>query len=293
MQELIDDFLDWLKVEAGSSPHTIAAYRRDLDRFAEYALERSATGPADLSPALLEDYPPRLVDAGFAPASCARAVAALRSLLGFLFRERRVPKDLSKHLPIPARRQELPEFLGPEETARLVENGNYRSAHPHRDRAILEVLYATGCRVSELCGLRVHDAHLDAGYVRLFGKGSKERVVPLGGQAVSALRSYLELERPALADGSDALFLGSRGVAIHRISVWKIVKKAAEGARVGGRAYPHALRHSFATHLVEGGADLRYVQEMLGHADISTTQIYTHVDQSRLKAIHAKFHPRA
>lgn len=292
MQGDIDDFLAWLQVETGASPHTLEAYRRDLDRLAEFGLERGLATCEEFDPAALEEFSARLAEQGFAPASCARMLAAVRSLLKFLFRERRLTRDLARWLPLPSRRQGLPDVLGRRDVERMIEAAGEGSAWPRRDRAILELLYACGARVSELCGLRVQDVRFEAGYVRVLGKGSKERVVPLGQSAARAIEEYLATERPLLAADSDRLFLGHHGTRISRVAVWSLVKRAAANAGVQTNAYPHAVRHSFATHLVEGGADLRYVQEMLGHASIQTTQIYTHVDKTRLKGIHAKYHPR-
>ncbi|HEU4339677.1 MAG TPA: tyrosine recombinase [Planctomycetota bacterium] len=293
MREHIDDFLASLLAERGASPHTLAAYRRDLVRFDAWARDRGIESPRDLDARSLEEFPPRLEKLGLAPVSAARAVAAVRSFLRFLARERRASPDLARALPVPSRRRSLPEVLSASEAANLCAAGAIGSSAPLRDRAILELFYACGTRVTELATLRVSDAHLDAGYVRCFGKGSKERIVPVAGPAVEAVRAWIRDERPAMAGDSDRLFVGRRGTPLNRVTLWRIVRNAARRAGLSRRVYPHALRHSFATHLVEGGADLRYVQEMLGHASIATTQVYTHVDRSRLKGIHSRFHPRA
>lgn len=292
MQEEIDDFLDSLQAERGASPHTRAAYGRDLRRFRDWAAARGIHSAGRLDPRALEDFPPRLESMGLAPVSAARTVAAVRSFLRFAAREGRARHDLARALPVPARRRTLPDVLSAPEAARLCSAGAVGSAMPLRDRAILELFYACGTRATELASLRLADVHLDAGYVRCFGKGSKERIVPIAGPAVAAVRKWIDEERPALAGSSDRLFVGRRGTALNRVTVWRIVKAAARRAGLTRRVYPHVLRHSFATHLVEGGADVRYVQEMLGHASIATTQVYTHVDRSRLKGIHSRFHPR-
>ncbi len=268
----VDDFLDWLRVECGMSAHTLSAYRRDLRHFERFA------GPPD-------EFPAWMRERRFAVSSVARAAAALRCYLRFRRREGRETRDLAAHVRAPRGRPPLPHVLGGAEVGRLVEAGPVSA----RDRAILELLYASGARVSELVHLRLVDVNLDVGYVRCFGKGSRERVVPVGRAAVEAIRAYLDDGRRE----GEALFTSASGGPLSRETVWRIVKRRARDASVRSNVYPHALRHSFATHLVEGGADLRYVQEMLGHADISTTQIYTHVDQARLKRIHRKFHPRA
>jgi integrase/recombinase XerD len=293
MKQDILDFLDSLEVERGASPHTRSAYARDLERFRDWAARRGIDTPRRLDGRVLEDFPPRLEELGLAPVSIARAVAAVRSFLRFAAREGRAAGDLARALPVPSRRRTLPEVLSAPEAATLCSTGAIGSSMPLRDRAILELFYACGTRVSELATLRLEDAHLDAGYLRCFGKGSKERIVPVAGPAVQATRDYIEKERPAHAGDSDRLFVGRRGTSLNRATLWRIVRQAATRAGLTRRIYPHALRHSFATHLVEGGADLRYVQEMLGHASIATTQIYTHVDRSRLKGIHSRFHPRA
>ena len=292
MKEDIADFLAHLHAERGASPHTLAAYRRDLERLRKWALERGVESPAKLDGRALEEFPPTLEAQGLAPVSAARTIAAVRSFLRFLAREARAPHDLARSLPVPSRRRILPEVLSQAEASRLCATGAIGSSAPRRDRAILELFYACGTRVSELASLKLSDVHLDASYLRCFGKGSKERIVPMGSVAVEALRAWIEGERPGMAGDSDRLFVGRRGTSLNRATLWRIVKGAAERAGLTRNVYPHALRHSFATHLVEGGADLRYVQEMLGHASIATTQVYTHVDRSRLKGIHAKYHPR-
>src|SRR5688572_16260794 len=293
MKQDIEDFLDSMMVERGASPHTRSGYARDLERFRAWAERRGIATPRQINARALEEFPPHLEELGLAPVSVARAVAAVRSFLRFAAREGRAEADLARALPVPNRRRSLPEVLSAPEAAKLCSTGATGSSMPRRDRAILELFYACGTRVTELATLRVEDAHLDAGYVRCFGKGSKERIVPVAGPAVQAVRDYIERERPAHAGDSDRLFVGRRGTPLNRTTLWRIVRQAAKRAGLTRRIYPHALRHSFATHLVEGGADLRYVQEMLGHASIGTTQIYTHVDRSRLKAIHARHHPRA
>ena len=198
--------------------------------------------------------------------------------------------DPTLNVELPKLGRTLPQVLNAQEIEALLRQPDPTTPLGRRDRAMLELLYATGLRVSELVGLQLRDLHFEAGFVRVLGKGSKERVVPIGGPAVEALREYLESERPA---GGTHVFVGRAGAAMNRITLWKIVKRGAKTAGVGANVYPHALRHSFATRLVENGADLRYVQEMLGHATIATTQVYTHVDRKRLKSLHGRHHPRA
>jgi integrase/recombinase XerD len=292
MREVIVDFLDSLQAERGASPHTRAAYGRDLERFRSWAHDRGIDSADRLDARALEDFPPSLENQGLAPVSIARAVAAVRSFLRFSARESRAKPNLARALPVPGRRRSLPDVLSAAEAARLCSAGAVGSPFPKRDRAILELFYACGTRVTELASLRLTDLHLEAGYVRCFGKGSKERVVPVAGPAVKAVQEWIDAERPAMAGASDRLFVGRRGTPLNRVTIWKLVRTAAARAGLSRPVHPHTLRHSFATHLVEGGADLRYVQEMLGHASIATTQVYTHVDRTRLKAIHSKYHPR-
>jgi integrase/recombinase XerD len=211
----------------------------------------------------------------------------VKSFLKCLKREQRIEDDLAEHVVAPKKRRPLPEVLSASECRRLLDSPAVAERFNARDRAILELLYACGARVSEVCGLRLEHANLEAGYVRVFGKGSKERVVPMGHPARAAIERYLSERMPG-----DALFTNARGKALHRVTVWKLVKQFAAAAGIKANVYPHALRHSFATHLVQNGADLRYVQEMLGHANIGTTQIYTHVDGERLRSVHRAFHPR-
>jgi len=274
----IDDFLDYIRVECGLAANTVESYARDLRHFATLSGGR-------LDPRSVREFPGRLrEEAGYAPTSVARAAASVRMFLKFLQREGRIDRDLASLLRVRRVRASLPHALAGAEIERMVDG----AALSTRDRAILELLYASGARVSELVRLRLADVNLDLGYVRCFGKGAKERVVPIGRAAVDAVRAYVADGR---IDGGP-LFTGPAGGPLARETVWRIVKRRARRALIRANVYPHAFRHSFATHLVEGGADLRHVQEMLGHADISTTQVYTHVDRARLRGIHRKFHPR-
>lgn len=274
-----ESFLAALAMERGASKHTLEAYRRDLARFLKFA---KGSAP---SPKLLQGFPEALAADGLGPASIARALSSLRSFLKFLTAEGRLRRDLSVFIRPPPKGLRLPEVYGQDEIKKLLAEG---PATP-RERAMLELLYGAGLRVSELCDLRVEDVQLDGRYVRARGKGLKERVVPIGKPAVDAIRAYLA-GRPPVA----LLFPGrAASKPVARQTVARILTKCAKRAGVDPRLFPHALRHSFATHLIEGGADLRMVQEMLGHASVATTQIYTHVDRKRLKEIHRRFHPRA
>jgi integrase/recombinase XerD len=274
MRERIEDFLNSLQVEAGLSPNTVLAYRRDL---------RGFRGP--LTRDGVQDFLRALGASRRRASSVARAAAALRSFLTFAGRE-----DLARFVAAPKKPRLLPHPVGRDALARLAEVPG-RGSTDLRDRALVELLYASGLRASEIAGLRLADLNLEAGYLRCLGKGSKERVVPVGRRALDAVRDYLEHARGE--SGAETLFVSEKGGRLSRESVWRAVRRRAGHAAVGGRVFPHAVRHSFATHLVENGADLRYVQEMLGHSKISTTQVYTFVDRERLKTVHARFHPRA
>ena len=274
MKDKIDEFLSYLEIECGLSRNTILSYGRDLRTFA---------GP--LTRPAIQDFMSGLMTGRRRRASSiARASAALRSFLKFMGRE-----DLAQFVLAPKKPHLLPHPLDGDQVKDLLETDT-QDRLSSRDRAMLELLYACGLRVSEISTLKLNDLNLDAGYLRCFGKGAKERVVPIGRKAVDALRDYLGGDRGD-AD-CEFVFVSSKGGRLVRESIWRIVQKHARHAALRGRVYPHALRHSFATHLVEGGADLRYVQEMLGHSKISTTQIYTQVDRKRLLAVHRKFHPR-
>jgi integrase/recombinase XerD len=273
MQDKIDDFLSYLEIECGLSRNTILSYGRDL---------RGFRGP--LTRPGIQDFIASRSTGKRRASSLARASAALRSFLKFLGRE-----DLAQFVLSPKKPRLLPHPLDGGQVKDLLETdtGDRLST---RDRALLELLYACGLRVSEISTLKRTDLNLDAGYLRCFGKGDKERIVPIGRQAIDAIREYLGGDRGE--SDCEYVFVSSKGGRLVRESIWRLVRKHALHADVRGRVFPHALRHSFATHLVEGGADLRYVQEMLGHSKISTTQVYTHVDRKRLLAVHRKFHPR-
>jgi len=292
---LLESFNDFLVLEQGASPRTDEAYGRDLARFATYAVSRGAVGPADVSARLLREYVYHLKDLGLAPASIRRNVSALRTYFKFLLGEGRVTHDPSERLESPKRWRTLPEVLSVAEVDKLLASPTLDDPLVFRDRALLELAYGAGLRVSEWISIGVRDVVFDEGLVRVFGKGSKERLVPIGRRAIGALASYVRELRPRLehGEGRGALFLNARGQPLTRMGAWKILQKYVARAGIEKHVSPHTLRHSFATHLLEGGADLRAVQEMLGHADISTTQIYTHVDREYLRTVHRQYHPRA
>jgi integrase/recombinase XerD len=291
----IDAFLDYLTIECGLSVNTIQAYQRDLERFAAFA---RASRPEDWDALRADQVLDFLVaekKRGCAVATISRALVALRMFFRYMTGEGLLAHNPTEHVEGPRLWQNLPEVLGRAAVERLLAAPDPSlDRWPRRDRAVLELLYATGARASEVADLRTDSVNADVGYARCIGKGRKERIVPVGRPALEALAAYLKDERPLLDRRGEAyLFLTHSGRRLGRESIWRLVKKYALRAGVSPRVSPHTLRHSFATHLLEGGADLRVVQEMLGHVDISTTQIYTHVDQGRLKAIHKKYHPRA
>ncbi|MGH7457575.1 MAG: site-specific tyrosine recombinase XerD [Longimicrobiaceae bacterium] len=287
-------FLDYLRFERGLSERTVSAYQRDVTRLASFLSGSGRRTPQEASSRELRDFVLHLKDAGLAAASISRGVSAVRTYFRFLLEEELVESDPSERIEPPKGWKALPQALTQLEVERLLEAPDL--AHPlaWRDRALLEFLYAGGVRVSELTGLPLRDLMLDEGFARVVGKGAKERLVPLGQSAVGALSVYLRDTRPRLdrGKGGGRVFLNARGAPLTRQGVWKIIKEHASTAGIEKRVTPHTLRHSFATHLLEGGADLVAVQEMLGHADISTTQIYTHVDRRYLAEVHRQYHPR-
>jgi integrase/recombinase XerD len=292
---LLEPFNDFLLLEQGASPRTHEAYGRDLARFAGYAVGRGAPTPTDVTAKLLREYVYHLKDLGLAPASIRRNVSALRTYFKFLLGEGHVARDPSERLESPKRWRTLPDVLTVAEVDRLLASPALDDPLVFRDRALLELAYGAGLRVSEWISVGVRDVMFDESLVRVFGKGSKERLVPIGRRAIGALASYIRELRPRLeqGQGKGTLFLNARGQPLTRMGAWKILQKYVTRAGIDKHVSPHTLRHSFATHLLEGGADLRAVQEMLGHADISTTQIYTHVDREYLRSVHRQYHPRA
>ena len=291
---LLARFTDYVALEQGLSPRTQDAYQRDLQRFVEYAEARGVAAPPDITARLLREYVYHLKDLGLSPASIRRNVSAVRTYFRFLTGDGLVVRDPSERLETPKRWRSLPEVLSVDEVQRLLASPTLDDALVFRDRALLELAYGAGLRVSEWITLGVRDLLLDQGLVRVFGKGSKERMVPIGRSAIGAAAIYLRELRPRLekGEGKGVLFLNARGKPLTRMGAWKILRGHVERAGITKHVSPHTLRHSFATHLLSGGVDLRQVQELLGHASIATTQIYTHVDPTRLKKVHRQFHPR-
>jgi integrase/recombinase XerD len=291
----VQDYEDHLALERGLSARTVSAYRRETDRLVDWLGTRGIDAPAGVSPELVREFVYDLKDRGLKPTSIRRAISALRTYFAWLLLEGAIPADPTERIEAPKVGRRLPGVVSRDEVFAILEAPDETDALYWRDRALLEFAYASGVRVSELIGLRLRDLALDEGFARVLGKGSKERVVPIGGAARRALDVYLRDVRPRIEQGrgKGAVFLNARGTPLTRMGVWKILRKHVQRAGIRKRVTPHTLRHSFATHLLEGGADLAAVQEMLGHADISTTQIYTHVDREYLKDVHRQFHPRA
>ena len=291
----IEPFLDHLRFERGLSEKTLESYAHDVARLAEFARAQGRAGPREVTTADLRKFILLLKDLGLAPSSIARNLAAIRTWFRFLLGENLVVADPSERIDTPKAWKRLPDVLSADEIARIVEAPDLSHPLAWRDRAMLEFAYASGVRVSELTDLRVRNLHLDDEFASVVGKGGKERLVPVGRRAIGALAIYLRETRPRLDRGKSEgrVFLNARGGPLTRMGVWKILRQHVQAAGIEKRVTPHTLRHSFATHLLEGGADLVAVQEMLGHADISTTQIYTHVDRSYLHQTHRSYHPRA
>ncbi|WP_337174055.1 site-specific tyrosine recombinase XerD [Paludisphaera sp.] len=292
----VGPFLHYLMAECGVSSHTLAAYRSDLMRFLGWRRDH-APGPIEsLDAATLRGYVDLLAGSGLAPSSVARHLASLSTFFRYLVMEGKLTDNLAKLLTAPALWDRLPVVLGPAAVERMLTAPSAETRLGRRDRAALETLYATGCRASEVVGLRPCDVDLEAGLARCVGKGDKERRVPLGSRAREALAIYMKRDRPELIaryPATETIFVTRAGKPLSRIGLWRIVKQAAAAAGLSPEVSPHTLRHSFATHLLAGGADLRVVQEMLGHASIATTQIYTRVELSHLRRVHAQFHPRS
>ncbi len=294
MRDKLDEFLSYLSVERGLAKNTIQAYRRDLNKYIDY-LKRHGIGSIeqvkrpDISSYLLKEK-----DRGLSSNSITRNLAAIKVFHRFLAGEGYIKDDVTSVIDSPRLWKKLPEVLSTKEVEDLLAQPDLTRWIGVRDKAILELMYATGVRVTELSSLKIHDMNMDVGFIRCIGKGGRERIVPMGKEAIRAVKKYLKKVRPKLTRGANppVLFLSRLGRKMSRQTFWKLTKRYALRAKLRKPITPHTLRHSFATHLLERGADLRVVQELLGHADVSTTQVYTHVDKERLKAIHHKYHPR-
>lgn len=295
MKEFIEEFLNYLSVEKGLSKNTISSYRTDLIHFAAHLESSGIRGIEKVRKQDITAYLLYLKDKGISSNSISRALVAIKMFYRFLVQEHLVKDDIAGVMDSPKLIRPLPNVLGMGEVDKLLSAPDLRDWIGIRDKAALELMYASGMRVSELVDLTMDGLNLDVGFIKCRGKGNKERIVPIGKSAKEAIARYAEKVRPRLSrKGADPhLFLSRLGKKISRQSFWKMIKANARRARIKAEITPHTLRHSFATHLLERGADLRVVQEMLGHSDISTTQVYTHINKERLKSIHRQFHPRA
>ena len=296
MKALIQEFSDYLRIEKRNSPHTVSAYRRDLSRF---SAELAGQKVDSVTTANIRDFLISLREQGLSPASVARSLSSIKSFFKYLCQDKQFQDNPAEILETPKRWRKLPDVLSSEDVDNLLKCPDLESVLGLRDKAMLEILYASGLRVSELINLQVSQLDMQVGYLRTLGKGSKERIVPIGAMAKRGVENYILNSRPALIssrkDGGkpEELFVTRRGRGMTRQGFWKLLKGYVTQANIRASVSPHTLRHAFATHLLERGADLRSVQQMLGHSDISTTQIYTHILGKRMLEIHQKFHPRS
>ncbi len=296
MNPALRNYLHFLRLEKNSSANTVDSYRRDLERFLSFLDDAGIASPGDAGEERVARFVKLLGELGLAPRSISRNVTAIKMFYRFLVAEKEVSVDPTQNLDLPKLSRTLPEVLNPAEIESILAQPDAASPLGIRDRAILETLYATGIRVSELVTLTQANVFHDDRFVRVTGKGSKERIVPIGRSALDWITRYQSRTRAGLArvrGASDVLFLNARGTPISRMAVWTIVRSYTLKSGIGRDVHPHTFRHSFATHLLEGGADLRSVQEMLGHVSITTTQIYTHIDREYLREVHKTYHPRA
>ncbi len=294
MKEFIEEFINYLSIERGLSANTILAYRRDLSKYVKFLAKQNISAADQIKRDQITSFMQKQKENDLSVGSICRSLAAIKMFHRFLARERLAKDDPSFLVETPKLWKRIPDVLSALEMEAMIKASQGKGWQKIRDNAILELFYASGMRVSELVELKVENVNFEIGYIRCMGKGRKERIVPIGRRAQSAVKRYLEEIRPKLikSNFSAFLFLSRLSKKISRQSIWKIVKHYAKVAKIKKVIKPHTLRHTFATHLLERGADLRSVQEMLGHSDISTTQIYTHVDRERLKSIHKQFHPR-
>jgi len=294
LDRLLDAFLNYLSIECGLSSNTLSAYRRDLSEFAGWLEVQGLARPQQIEPNVVQRHLVALHERGLAVSSIARHLVAIRMFLRYLFAQGAMARDVAGLFDSPRQWQRLPKVLSRRDVEQLLAAPRPDDPLYLRDRAILEMLYGTGLRAAELVGLHCEDVNLQVGYVRCLGKGMRERIVPIGRYALQAVQDYLSQLRPRLVKtpAVTTLFLSRAGRSLDRHNLWRRVVKHATQAGISRRVTPHLLRHCFASHLLAGGADLRVVQELLGHVSVVTTQIYTHVDRDRLKAIHARFHPR-
>ena len=296
MDELAEQFLNYLSVERGLARNTISSYQTDLKKFSSFLKEKGETLVDNVTREDIREFLMDLKNKKLSVNSIARNLVSIKSFFKYLVNERIIKDNITAVLESPKLWKKLPDTLSIKEVDKIILKANFKSKQGIRDRAILEVLYGTGMRVSEAVNLKLRDINFEVGFLKCKGKGQKERIVPFGGKAQTAIRRYLKKARPDfILKKRDVpeIFLSRLGRPISRVSIWKMIKTYTRKANIKKNITPHTLRHSFATHMLEGGADLRIVQELLGHADISTTQIYTHINKDRLKSIHHKYHPRS
>ncbi|MBU0694841.1 MAG: site-specific tyrosine recombinase XerD [Candidatus Omnitrophica bacterium] len=293
MEVYCEAFFDYLRVEKGLSRNTISSYKQDLRKYADYLKKRESLTLEEITRKDITNFLFSLRE-GICSASISRILSTIKSFHCFLVREKIITFNPAQLIEAPKIEKKIPFALSLDEVVRILKAPNLKNSHGIRERAILELMYATGLRVSEASSLKLSSLNLDVGFIRCKGKGSKERIVPLGGKAMHFLQKYISQARGKLLGKKISLylFLAQGGRNLGRQSIWKMIKKIVKNAGIRKKVSPHTLRHSFATHLLERGADLRSIQEMLGHASITTTQIYTHINKVRLKEIHSKFHPR-
>ena len=295
MLQYLKDFIDYIRIERSLSPNTVAAYENDLTRYCEFMEDRKIVDPRSVKLKDIQKFITALGKLGLSKRTIARNISALKSFHKFLLQEDIIEKNPTEFLDAPKMAKKLPEVLDINEIEEILNQIDTDKSKGIRDRAIIETLYSTGLRVSELLSLKKSEVYFEEGVIRVLGKGNKERIVPFGKCAESAIKKYIKGVRGSLADrgrSKNVLFLNMRGKPLSRMGVWKIINNYVKLTGIKKNVSPHIFRHSFATHLLEGGANLRAVQEMLGHVDISTTQIYTHLDKSYLKEQHRTFHPR-
>lgn len=295
MQDVVDEYLRFIQIEKGLSENTIAAYRRDLNHYLNYLAAQKISNLDFIDRQIVQQWFGVLHDEGRSTKSIARFTSTIRSFHQFALREKYAAKDPTVLIETPKYERKLPDVLSIDEIDLLLTTPETSKNNGYRDRTMLELLYATGIRVSELINIEVEDVNLLMGFVKVFGKGNKERIIPLGETVIELLRTYIENVRPQLLKKqvTHTLFLNLQGKPLTRQGIWKIIKQTGAKAGIQKRLTPHTLRHSFATHLLENGADLRAVQEMLGHSDISTTQLYTHVSKTQIRKMYQQYHPRA
>lgn len=295
METIIEEYLKFIQIEKGLSENTISAYRRDLKKYQLYMQEQKIAHIDFIDRQTIQECLGSLIDQGASAKSIARFISTIRSFHQFALREKYAAKDPTVLIETPKYEKKLPDVLDVEEVIQLLETPDLTKNNGYRDRTILELLYATGMRVTELIQIEIEDVNLIMGFVKVFGKGNKERIIPLGDTVIEYLDTYINTVRPQLLKKTvtNVLFLNLHGRPLTRQGIWKLIKQYGLRANITKTLTPHTLRHSFATHLLENGADLRAVQEMLGHSDISTTQLYTHVSKTQIRQMYNQFHPRA